>query len=279
MDGHLVGEYNGPHYGPAEETVYLGDIPVAVLAGTEIYNVYTDQINTPRLLTAAVGGTTAWAWDPEPFGNTQPTGTLTYNHRFPGQYYDHESGLYYNGNRDLHPSSGRYIQSDPLGLRGGLNTYTYVNANPLRFIDPKGLLGIGVTIGATGEVGWGEGFATQASGGWGIFDGVPHDDGVTGFGLGGYTAVGGFEKGGDPDQFAIGANAGFGGGIFITSARCAKKLLGPFDTWTLTALFFSFQYANDGNVWQIGVSVGRSIGLGISRYTTTTTNASGCECQ
>jgi RHS repeat-associated protein len=90
----------------------------------------------------------AWSWDPEPFGNTQPTGTFTYNHRFPGQYYDRETGLHHNGFRDYHPTTGRYIESDPVGLAAGLNTYAYVNSNPLRFIDPKGTIAPAAAIGA-----------------------------------------------------------------------------------------------------------------------------------
>ncbi len=60
----------------------------------------------------------------------------------PGQYFDSETGLYYNNARYYDPKTGRYISSDPIGLRGGLNTYTYGLNNPLRYIDPSGLCGI-----------------------------------------------------------------------------------------------------------------------------------------
>ena len=80
-----------------------------------------------------------WRWDGGAFGDSAPTGSITVNLRYGGQYFDSESGLYYNWNRYYDPKIGRYISSDPIGLAGGPNTYLYANANPLRYIDPTGL--------------------------------------------------------------------------------------------------------------------------------------------
>jgi RHS repeat-associated protein len=63
-----------------------------------------------------------------------------YNLRFPGQYRDRETGWHYNYFRDYEPGTGRYMQSDPMGLWGGLSTYAYVFSNPLDGVDPRGLI-------------------------------------------------------------------------------------------------------------------------------------------
>jgi len=81
-------------------------------------------------------------WDAvyTPFGQVHSiTGTATNNQRFPGQYADAETGFNYNYFRDYDPTTGRYIESDPIGLGGGLNTYAYVKNNPVKMIDAKGL--------------------------------------------------------------------------------------------------------------------------------------------
>ena len=117
----------------------MNAIPIAqVEAGEQVRYLHSDHLNTPRLATNA-SGVKIWSWEGEAFGNTQPTGTVTVNLRFPGQYYDAESGLHYNWNRYYDPKLGRYVTSDPIGIAGGLNTYSYVDNNPLRYVDPLGL--------------------------------------------------------------------------------------------------------------------------------------------
>ncbi|MFZ6723965.1 RHS repeat-associated core domain-containing protein [Undibacterium sp. MH2W] len=124
-------------------------ITVTVASGTaKIYDVQTDQINTPRVITDSTGNV-VWRWDSTPFGESLPdqnpghTGTtndFTFNLRFAGQYYDQETGLHYNYFRDYDPATGRYIQSDPIGLGGGINTYAYVEGDPISKFDPDGLV-------------------------------------------------------------------------------------------------------------------------------------------
>jgi len=81
------------------------------------------------------------ALNADPDGDAVP---FEYNLRFPGQYFDAESGLHYNYFRDYDPAVGRYVESDPIGLEGGVNTYGYAMQNPLRNVDSKGLVCTGV---------------------------------------------------------------------------------------------------------------------------------------
>ena len=134
-------------------------INVSGNAGTTYY-IHPDHLNTPRLITDS-NNTTVWRWDSDPFGATVPNDTIsgttfTFNPRFPGQYFDKETNLHYNYFRDYDPTLGRYIQSDPIGLNGGLNTYSYVSGNPLNKVDPNGLCECpgGIWDQEVGDFGW-----------------------------------------------------------------------------------------------------------------------------
>lgn len=81
-----------------------------------------------------------WRWEGDQFGDVLPTGNLNFPIRHAGQYYDSETGIFYNYFRDYDPITGRYVESDPIGLQGGLNTYGYVGGNPLLKVDPRGLI-------------------------------------------------------------------------------------------------------------------------------------------
>jgi RHS repeat-associated protein len=108
--------------------------------------LHTDELGSPRIGTD-VGQNVVWRWDGEAFGETAPNQSVPtgaypvyVNLRNLGQYFDWETGLFYNRARYYNPQTGRYISSDPIGLRGGLNTYAYVADSPLRWTDPLGLV-------------------------------------------------------------------------------------------------------------------------------------------
>ena len=134
--------------------VWLGSLPLAMVEQTangtdfntpQVTYLHSDHLNTPRLATNQQKQT-LWSWKSDAFGvgntnedvdgNGQKTVVAL---RFPGQIYDKESGFHYNYFRNYDPNLGRYIESDPIGLEGGLNTYAYVEGNPLYWIDPLGL--------------------------------------------------------------------------------------------------------------------------------------------
>ncbi|WP_231879551.1 RHS repeat-associated core domain-containing protein [Methylomonas koyamae] len=108
-------------------------------ANSPIYYFHNHPLGVP-LKASNAAGQTVWAAQLQPFGLMQTTtNAISQNLRFPGQYFDAESGLHYNMARYYSPELGRYLQSDPIGLAGGINSYSYVRNSPLRYIDPFGL--------------------------------------------------------------------------------------------------------------------------------------------
>lgn len=158
LDGELIGEtvYDalGAKIGE-RDYLWLDSLPLAqserTFSGSSITSdqfvyLHADQLNTPRLATDATG-TVVWRWDSDAFGigaaDLDPDGDMSVTDvrlRFPGQYFDEESGLAYNYHRDYDPALGRYVQPDPIGLAGGVNPYVYAGGNPLRWSDPTGLI-------------------------------------------------------------------------------------------------------------------------------------------
>ncbi len=105
----------------------------------EVYYYHLDHLGTPQLMTNQ-NQDVVWQARYTPFGQTTPlTRTLHNNLRFPGQYHDQETGLYYNYFRYYDPNIGRYITSDPIGLMGGVNSYSYAYNNSIINVDPLGL--------------------------------------------------------------------------------------------------------------------------------------------
>lgn len=124
-------------------TRYLCLLIAGVIAPTvcaKTFFVHSDHLGTPRALSGSTG-TVVWRADYEPFGHAtvDPASAVEFNLRLPGHYFDAETGLHYGYYRDCDPTTGRYLQSDPIGIAGGLNTYLYANANPISVMDPYGL--------------------------------------------------------------------------------------------------------------------------------------------
>lgn len=106
---------------------------------TRIYAIHSDHLGVPRLATDGQQRV-VWRAQYSAFGGaTILASNITLNLRFPGQYFDAETGTHYNYFRDYDPQTGRYLTADPLGLAGGVNSYGYVGGDPLRYVDPWGL--------------------------------------------------------------------------------------------------------------------------------------------
>lgn len=140
----------------AQYYLWLDSLPLATIdadydaqgkvGNPSLLYLHGDHLDTPRLATDA-SGQIAWQWQSDAFGRGEALsqGSTQVNLRFPGQYYDAESGLHYNYFRDYDPETGRYVESDPIGLSGSEHI-RICTGSPLNRIDPLGLAAIEIDI-------------------------------------------------------------------------------------------------------------------------------------
>lgn len=144
QSGQVIAEIDGTTGVTLREYIYVNGMQVALVddTGTQdeaTYFVHTDHLATPQKITDSAQ-TVVWSGSYEPFGEVEETiASIENNIRFPGQYEDGETGLHYNYFRDYDSSLGRYVESDPIGLVGGVNTYSYVYSSPILYQDFYGL--------------------------------------------------------------------------------------------------------------------------------------------
>jgi RHS repeat-associated protein len=148
-DGRLLAESTAAGV-PEREYIWLPldgqpwALPIALVtdAGTaspRLHYLHADHLGTPIAMTSGAFGQLEWSATYQPFGEAHSiTGTESLSLRFPGQLFDPEAGFHQNWHRDYDPKLGRYLQSDPIGIAGGLNPYAYVDADPVNWVDPRG---------------------------------------------------------------------------------------------------------------------------------------------
>jgi RHS repeat-associated protein len=237
-----------------------GFAPAQVQDAAGTYFVHADRLDTPRLLTGATGqvvwrsklaafGMAVLQQDPDANGVS-----IVFNLRYPGQYADAESGLYYNYFRHYDPSIGRYMQRDPVGLAAGPNPYAYVSGNPTDLIDPFGLctLQVGLTVNfqfGPVNIQFSAGVAIDGTGAVGTYH-------VAGGGLG------------------EGADVSGGLSVAVSNGHSISDLNGPFTNVSLGGGWgphASGDGFSGGGVSGGGVTIGAGLGVGGAAAITTTT--------
>jgi RHS repeat-associated protein len=233
-------------------------------------------------------GSVVVRYDYDPYGRqTQLIGSLSSDFGFAGYYVHAPSGLNLTLFRAYDPDSGRWLNQDPIGERGGINLYDYVQNNPVNRVDPLGLWGIafgnnsgssyfnigwgnpslyfspdvfnnpisgGVIASGSVEGGAGLGSGASLSGGGGLF--YDPNNGVS---VGGFQSAGAFAGSLSAVQspscnksnpnFTLGSSVAIGSGMWLSNAGSPTDLGGPFDQWNLNTPFFSISFAISGDVW------------------------------
>ncbi len=247
----------------ARDFIWLGSIPLAQVQrkinqdGTthsaQVVYLHADHLNTPRTASDE-DGRIVWRWDSSAYGEGKADrdvdgdgANTVVRLRFPGQYYDHENGFYYNHHRDYDPAMGRYMQADPIGLLGGINRYAYVEANPINLIDPTGLKATAEDCTDPVDVANGVGCGSTGGGGG------------TG-GYGGGSTGGGSTGGGSTGGGGSGGGSGSGTINHITCPTTSNT--GTLNDYSIPyweyALNFNFNGASENTLGILGLTTGQS---------------------
>ena len=150
--GHRIAEYDSASGTLLREYIWLEDRPIAVIEGGDIFYIHVDHISRPVMATDA-SGAVVWSATYTPYGGIHSvnvdTGALSAQElRFPGQWFQAETGFHQNWHRTYDPTLGRYLEPDPLGLVDGPSVYGYARQSPMRYIDPTGECLPGLVAGA-----------------------------------------------------------------------------------------------------------------------------------
>ncbi len=198
-NGTLIGERDASGVW-LREYIWLGARPLMMIipakgATAEArYAIHVDHSGAPTAMTSE-DGTVVWTWERGPYGEGAPVTTipgLTLNVRMPGQYFDAESGYFYNNARYYDPRSGRFLQPDPAGEAGsGPSLYSYTRGDPVNYVDPSGQSALWASF-----VGGAAGAATGGMVGWTSSGGDPRAVGVgavAGWTVGFFNPIGSLE--------------------------------------------------------------------------------------
>ncbi|HRO24116.1 MAG TPA: RHS repeat-associated core domain-containing protein, partial [Promineifilum sp.] len=259
-----------------------------VTPGNEVHFIHTDHLGRPESATRA-DKARSWSAVNLSYHRTVAMDTIGgISLGFPGQTWDEETGTWHNGFRDYDPHTGRYIQSDPIGLGGGANTYAYAGGNPIIYVDPYGLHcltpeEIGMLSGALeGGIAGAQGGPWAALGGAVIGGGVGwitsdrgETAGLVASGMtGAVTAIGegksGMTRGGVSAVVGM-AGAGTLGPLGAAMGPMSGELASPSSSKFATA------FANAKRASAFGVT-GAAAGLGLRKLLESTRDAN-CDCK
>jgi RHS repeat-associated protein len=145
LDGHLIAEATASTGATTRDYIWAAandnnpvDLPLAVAEAATLYMVHSDHLGRPIRMTDATKAT-VWQANYKPWGEPVTiSGTKANNLRFPGQYFQIETGFAYNWHRHYDPTTGRYTQPDPLRFVDGPSMYAYAGSSPFMKVDREG---------------------------------------------------------------------------------------------------------------------------------------------